>query len=1612
MDVSAVPARTVHVLPPEVVPPINVGERQNDLVGDDNANICVAACASRIRKSEHAYKFRVRVNARGVQHGHASAPRLLLKYDGNGRGVFLCTETFVEKSDTIRGPSLESSALLLQQDTGWTSDPRIALYPVVGTSDIFSSSFYVIFMNNSKGKGMSGVLSFSSAIDEGQEIGGEGDSVQTWRFRTVNLRTLRSLVPDVGRKTFEGVGDDRGGDSLGLSSSKEMTPTEGLGVTRKNHSSASTISMVPHAIVQLGRGFGPSTTSSALASASISTTASTTATRTTSIPGTHELHGEPFSSSTPSPANSFMFHMTRSTEGKVVQFPKTSEAYLPAKAIPPPNMARLRHPISGAKRPRDPWFDRDLSTSSLDRQLKAERSLLATSRDSPIRRTISASSLLSPGTAIRRKTGFGLDFFVSRKEVEDVFRGFLSSSKIICVLLGRAGFGKTVYLRHLHEENSPISLFFDGSEVSEIEQILKGNIQLEEQHPAVRIIFIDAINEGNAGRFVSMILSNLSKLRERELRIVMTCRTEWWKALGRCGRLEVLSSEIYSPLVREGRVNRSPSSINLWNFSADEQQQIRSELVKRLQRSVTPREMELLSTPLMLEMHLSTIKFGVKCGVDIEEGVTPPLYSPFDAVDVYVSSAQRYVQYRVCDKVGKWDAVEEPRLMDQWKAHICMLVGRFLEILVMKMHERNRQIIAMDAIHEVFQILLGRAWIPSLTDGALNLIREEFVQIHLLESPGEDPSSGSPLVRFRYELVLEVVLGKFFFDDFLKIADSVGNLDRLRSVLRTHEENMREGLLGSSHECFLVRKEAIYYAAMYACGSQARDVPWSNIRSLLRELLSGSFCDYSHTGTLGGIFFRFEWKALSCRIIESLLMSVYTSADHVDELISMINEISSEGDFNLRWPIEKIFGRVATVPASDTQPIRRRVLDLLLKWGREQITASVGGSTEYSGMPRSVPFLRTVVAAEVCGFWGSESLSRLVDIMQMYRAEFWVFRAATYSLLEIMVRASKRDELLLLVETLVSVCDQLEDFRHDRHPLAQLLNHELVTATVIAEVFQSFSSRQTDQIHRKYHPDFMFHQKHWLYQLKFITLLCDIIERVEDVFTEKHVTLAWIKSFVVRYANEIEKNVSFFFDGLLPHADHLTRSRVRKMAPNPLTWSVVCNYLLRCEFDDGNTVVEMIRRKTSHIRQRADVSSHTFENNFTTFALNCFCITMGVRALPVCAPTSRVGIVFHPDFLERASFNHPECPERMHAILNHLIPLDWIQWFCPGAPFSAIPSSETAPSDRRVALTEDTPGDIESEEWIETDENATTVRDLGEDSALSARIGLLHMASEALIAMETAVDITAKSIVDFAFGLVRPPGHLAHVYSNKVCVHNNIAHAVTYYLSRFNPEGKILILDFDNHHGLGTFQQFYANKNVLFIGVHEENVHPCSGSPNDLGTGSALGTSYTMRVPNGAGDLAYKLFVKEFFIPIAKSWNPDMIFLSAGFDSHESDQFCSMNCTFLTYQWIGNAIRKISLMRDPRAPVVASLEGGYGLETIGACIETFCNCFRPGCPGEFVEALNDSEERAHISTVVRLRDQIRVVKTTLKDAVDLDPSLETFRTDVLRRLGKISNPEL
>jgi hypothetical protein len=202
MDVSTVSPRTVHVLPPEVVPPVNVGERQNDLVGEDNANICVAACASRIRKSEHAYKFRILVL---IPPGRASSPPLLLKYDGNGRGVFLCTETFVEKSDTIRGPSLDSSALLLQQETGWTSDPRITLSPVVGTSDAFSTSFYVIFMNNSKGKGMSGVLSFASGSEKEPETG--DDSIQAWRFRTVNLRTLRSLVPDMGRKPFERVGD-------------------------------------------------------------------------------------------------------------------------------------------------------------------------------------------------------------------------------------------------------------------------------------------------------------------------------------------------------------------------------------------------------------------------------------------------------------------------------------------------------------------------------------------------------------------------------------------------------------------------------------------------------------------------------------------------------------------------------------------------------------------------------------------------------------------------------------------------------------------------------------------------------------------------------------------------------------------------------------------------------------------------------------------------------------------------------------------------------------------------------------------------------------------------------------------------------------------------------------------------------------------------------------------------------------------------------------------------------------------------------------------------------------------------------------------------------------
>jgi predicted AAA+ superfamily ATPase len=137
---------------------------------------------------------------------------------------------------------------------------------------------------------------------------------------------------------------------------------------------------------------------------------------------------------------------------------------------------------------------------------------------------------------------------VSRKVVEDVFRVFMNSSKLICVLLGRAGFGKTVYLRHLHQENNSISLFFDGSEVSEIEILLNGNMNLEEQHSDVKIIFIDAINEGNAGRFVGMILSNLAKLRERELRIVMTCRTEWWKALGRCGRVCSVTNSLHQSL--------------------------------------------------------------------------------------------------------------------------------------------------------------------------------------------------------------------------------------------------------------------------------------------------------------------------------------------------------------------------------------------------------------------------------------------------------------------------------------------------------------------------------------------------------------------------------------------------------------------------------------------------------------------------------------------------------------------------------------------------------------------------------------------------------------------------------------------------------------------------------------------------------------------------------------------------------------------------------------------------------------------------------------------------------------------------------------------------------
>lgn len=189
-----------------------------------------------------------------------------------------------------------------------------------------------------------------------------------------------------------------------------------------------------------------------------------------------------------------------------------------------------------------------------------------------------------------------------------------------------------------------------------------------------------------------------------------------------------------------------------------------------------------------------------------------------------------------------------------------------------------------------------------------------------------------------------------------------------------------------------------------------------------------------------------------------------------------------------------------------------------------------------------------------------------------------------------------------------------------------------------------------------------------------------------------------------------------------------------------------------------------------------------------------------------------------------------------------------------------------------------------------------------------------------------AVDAVVSKRSESAFALVRPPGHHAEpVRARGFCLFNNVAVAATYAQAELNLP-RVMIIDWDAHHGNGTQDIFWADPDTLFCDIHRASpFYPGSGRMEDVGAGLGEGTTINIPVPAGAGDSAYIKAFEDIIIPAADWFKPDLILVSAGFDPHWFD--LALNVSYEGFAAMTGLVQKMA-RKHCEGRLAFVLEGG------------------------------------------------------------------------------------
>ena len=191
-----------------------------------------------------------------------------------------------------------------------------------------------------------------------------------------------------------------------------------------------------------------------------------------------------------------------------------------------------------------------------------------------------------------------------------------------------------------------------------------------------------------------------------------------------------------------------------------------------------------------------------------------------------------------------------------------------------------------------------------------------------------------------------------------------------------------------------------------------------------------------------------------------------------------------------------------------------------------------------------------------------------------------------------------------------------------------------------------------------------------------------------------------------------------------------------------------------------------------------------------------------------------------------------------------------------------------------------------------------------------------------------AVDTVLSGQADVAFALVRPPGHHARPGRGMgFCLFNNIAIAARHALTAYRLQ-RVLIVDFDAHHGNGTQEAFYSEADVLYFSTHQSHFYPGTGRLDETGEGAGRGYTVNVPLPAGTDDAAMERIYDEILLPLARRFQPQIILVSAGYDIHWADPLTDLG---ISVRGIARIVATIAaaarLLCEGRA--VFTLEGGY-----------------------------------------------------------------------------------